>query len=409
MLYKAGNAVAERPAFTGTDGLLYREDIRLCAPYLLERYAGKVQCVYIDPPFASGQTYKMRVFVGEDDWSRGIGSLERNAYTDPSDAEAAGALLRDMIACGRELLTDTGLLFVHVDWRLSGRARMLLDEMMGEDHIVNEIIYSYQTGGRAKNHFSRKHDTIFMYKKGRDYDFHIEAVGVQRADTRRNHMKRMIDADGRAYRTITSGGKVYTYYDDDITYLGDVWDDLQMQQKDPQRTGYETQKPLKLLERIILCSTVQGDLVADLSAGSGTTAEAAARLKRRFIAVDRSEISLLAMRRRLTEAETEIFTAAREDAPLLDAECAARGIGEYAIRLNGFSDVPENEVNDLDRVDGWAAGYIRDGIFLRCAGWQRTRAKYALVTELTIPVLDGIPAVRVNDVYGGTSFYTLQD
>lgn len=90
---------------------------------------------------------------------------------------------------------------------------------------------------------------------------------------------------GRSYRAIMSGGKEYRYYDDEPAYPGDVWDDIShLQQKDPQRTGYETQKPLKLLERIVSCSSQEGDLICDLFAGSGTSAVAAAGLNRRFCA-----------------------------------------------------------------------------------------------------------------------------
>ena len=82
------------------------------------------------------------------------------------------------------------------------------------------------TGGRARRYFSRKHDNILFYRKGRRYFFNIAAVPIDRSGARRNHMKRHVDTDGRVYRSIRSGGKVYTYYDDEPAYPGDVWDEF---------------------------------------------------------------------------------------------------------------------------------------------------------------------------------------
>ncbi|MDO4740040.1 MAG: site-specific DNA-methyltransferase [Eubacteriales bacterium] len=407
MRLKPVYARAERPHDAGADGLFCLEDVREALPGLLEKYAGTVQTVYIDPPFASGQTYRMRVCAGAEDWKKGAGSLVQEAYTDPADMDEAEALIRSMIVGAKELLCENGLLFVHVDWRLSGRVRRLLDELFGEDHILNEIVWSYQTGGRAKKYFSRKHDTIFLYRKGEEYTFHIENVAVKREGARRNHMRRQVDADGRVYRTIKSGGKVYTYYDDEPAYPGDVWDDLQMQQKDPQRTGYDTQKPLRLLERVILCSTEEGDLVADLCSGSGTTLEAAWRSGRRFLGVDKSPMAHLALRRRMAGARMEVEAEPDMDAPELECRLIAQGIGDLEVEILGLGPAPEGQVQGLERMDGWAAGYLRGGEFHCAAQQQRTRMKPELALRATVPVLEGEPAVRVNDVYGRTAYYIL--
>jgi len=407
MRLKPVYAKEERPHGAEADGLYRLEDIRDALPELLEKYAGKVQTVYIDPPFASGQTYRMRVCAGAEDWKKGTGSLVQEAYTDPADMDSAEALLRTLIEGARELLCETGLLFVHVDWRLSGRTRRLLDELFGEENILNEIIWSYQTGGRAKKYFSRKHDTIFLYRKGDEYTFHIENVAVKREGARRNHMRRQVDADGRTYRTIKSAGKIYTYYDDEPAYPGDVWDDLQMQQKDPQRTGYDTQKPLRLLERVILCSTEEGDLVADLCSGSGTTLEAAWRSGRRFIGVDKSPMALLATRRRMQGAQMQVISPADTDAPQIDCRLIAQGISDYQIEILSVAEKEGDQVQGLDRIDGWAVGYMRGDAFESVAVQQRTRVKPGIDMKMAMPVLEGDPAVRVNDVYGKTSYYIL--
>ena len=268
-------------------------DVRELLPGLLEAYAGQAQVIYMDPPFGTGQVFSMRVRVGEKEWKSGVGSLERQAYDDQMELEDYLSLIRDALIGARDLLSDTGVIFLHVDFRMHARLRLIMDEVFGEANFLNEIIWSYQSGGRARRFFSRKHDVILFYRKTKKYYFNLEAVPISRTDTRHNHMKRHVDADGRVYRSIRSGGKIYTYYDDEPAYPGDVWDDVShLQQKDPQRTGYDTQKPVRLLERIIRCSTQEGDLVCDLFAGSGTTAVAAANLNRRFLCVDQSPLAI---------------------------------------------------------------------------------------------------------------------
>ena len=192
-------------------------------------------------------------------------------------------MMKQTLLLSRELLKKEGTLFLHIDSRMYAHLRLLMDEVFGESNFLNEIIWSYQTGGRARSYFPRKHDVILFYARSRSYYFNLKAVPVARNESRSNHMRRAVDENGRSYRLIMSGGKEYRYYDDEPAYPGDVWDDIShLQQKDPQRTGYETQKPLKLLERIVSCSSQEGDLICDLFAGSGTSAVAAAGLNRRF-------------------------------------------------------------------------------------------------------------------------------
>ena len=154
--------------------------------------------------------------------------------------------------------------------------------------------------GKGKKHFSRKHDTILFYRKSRDHYFNLEAVGVPRGRTRRNHMKQGIDEEGRVFWSIKSGEKEYRYYEDDKVYPSDVWDDIShLHQRDPERNGYDTQKPEALLERIILSSSRPGDIVADFFAGSGTTLVVAQRLGRNWIGADNGVFSLHTCRKRL--------------------------------------------------------------------------------------------------------------
>ena len=315
---------------SGVMGELFLGDSLELSDRLTGKYGGRVQCVYLDPPFFTGSLFNMRVRVGEREWRSGAGSLELSAYSDKwASAEEYISEIRALAELARELMSDTGVIFLHVDWRMQARLRIMMDEVFGENNFMNEIIWTYQTGGRARKYFSRKHDVILFYRKGPAYRFYIENVPISRTDARRNHMKRQVDKDGRVYRTIKSGGKVYKYYDDDPVYPGDVWDDVShLQQKDPQRTGYDTQKPLKLLERIVLCSTRPGDIVCDLTCGSGTALEAAAINGRNFVGVDMSPLAVQTARRRLVGSRVSLNMPGSEGSPEVELD-AMTGVGNY--------------------------------------------------------------------------------
>ena len=180
--------------------------------------------------------------------------------------------------------------------------RSVLEAVFGKDACANEIVWAYKSGGRSKNAFSRKHDTIFMFRKTPSAYFNIEAVGVARGPERRNHMKRSVDGEGRVFYSIRTGGREYRYYEDDMVYPSDVWDDIEhLHQRDPERTGFITQKPEALVRRMILACSEEGDLVVDLFGGSGTTASAAAKLGRRYLTVDKGNVATAVTRRRLVE------------------------------------------------------------------------------------------------------------
>ncbi|MGN0741047.1 MAG: DNA methyltransferase [Candidatus Fimadaptatus sp.] len=396
---------------SGVMGELFLGDSLELSDRLTGKYGGRVQCVYLDPPFFTGSLFNMRVRVGEREWRSGAGSLELSAYSDKwASSEEYISEIRALAELARELMSDTGVIFLHVDWRMQARLRIMMDEVFGENNFMNEIIWTYQTGGRARKYFSRKHDVILFYRKGPAYRFYIENVPISRTDARRNHMKRQVDKDGRVYRTIKSGGKVYKYYDDDPVYPGDVWDDVShLQQKDPQRTGYDTQKPLKLLERIVLCSTRPGDIVCDLTCGSGTALEAAAINGRNFVGVDMSPLAVQTARRRLVGSRVSLNMPGSEGSPVMELDVMT-GVGNYECDLRRFSPEPgvgERAFDGLDAVTGWSGGYINDDVFYSYVHDMRSKQHPRLDAHLSIPVWDGVPAVRIEDVYGRAFYYTL--
>ncbi|MDL2205449.1 site-specific DNA-methyltransferase [Eubacteriales bacterium OttesenSCG-928-N13] len=396
---------------SGAHGEFLLGDAREKLVDLLDRYRGQVQLIYLDPPFATGQQWKIRMRAGEKDWKSGNGSIQLPAYSDPSSEPEYLQMMREVLTGCRELLSDTGVLFLHIDFRMHARLRLLMDEIFGEACFLNEIIWAYQTGGRARRYFSRKHDVILFYRKTKNYTFDITQVPVERAGNRRNHMKRHVDTDGRVYRSIRSGGKVYTYYDDEPAYPGDVWDDVShLQQKDPQRTGYDTQKPISLLTRIVQCASKPGDLVMDLFSGSGTTLEAAHLCGRRFVGVDMSPMSMHVIRRRLMDADVLYQAPPFDGEPLVAAQMQS-GIAYYDITMLKYELEPgltARSFTGMDALDSWSAGYLRDGAFVSMVSSFRTKQQPQLQTLLQLPVLSGIPMIRTQDVLGRAFFFALQ-
>jgi site-specific DNA-methyltransferase (adenine-specific)/adenine-specific DNA-methyltransferase len=209
-----------------------------------------------------------------------------------------------------QLLASDGSLYVHLDWRAAHYARLILDEIFGVSFhtngpgFKNEIIWHYQSGGRPQKHYARKHDTLLLYTKSAHYCFHAERVGERRGTRRRNHMRKERGADGRISWTIRSAGRVYTYSEETLMTPSDVWTDIHhLHQRDPERTGYATQKPEALLERILLASSEEHDLVLDCFCGSGVTPAVAEQLGRRWIACDSSELAITTTRERLLAQE----------------------------------------------------------------------------------------------------------
>ncbi|WP_252227661.1 DNA methyltransferase [Caldicoprobacter algeriensis] len=374
-------------------GRFYWCDVLKALPLLLEQYEGKIQLVYMDPPFVTGQVFRFQQPVGAQGW-RGDRKyiITHTAYDDlwKSGRDAFLSMMREVLSCVYRLLSPEGSLYLHIDYRTSAYMRIMLDEIFGEENFLNEIIWHYRSGGRAKNHFSRKHDTILFYRKSPRYYFNIEAVGVPRGKDKRNHMKQQVDEDGRIFWSIRSGGREYRYYEDSKIYPSDVWDDIShLHQKDPERTGYDTQKPEALLERIIKASSRPGDLVADLFAGSGTTLAVAQRLGRCWIGVDNGIFSLHTCRKRLVRqlnrfcGEVGLKAQRRCD----NGKGAAHSMAPFwsgSVGQDGCSRlVNGNPYGDAARVSGELSNIGVKVLFYYCQDFKG-EAGYMVVPEIEV-------------------------
>ena len=285
---------------SGGPGAFYLGKAEALLPELLSRYRGQISLIYLDPPFGTGDTFRMKLL------QKGR-PVTVPVYDDARSGEEYVEWMRTILTGCHELLNPSGSLYLHIDFRMSARMRILLDEIFGERNFMNEIVWCYRSGGRSKRYFPRKHDTILFYRKSAKSYFSIEAVGIQRGPERRNHMKRVLDSSGKVGYSIRSGSKTYVYYEDSLIYPSDVWTDIEhLQQKDSERSGYATQKPESLLKRIILSSSRPGDLVCDLFSGSGTTASVALQTGRRFLAADSSPFALYLLRERLLQKASNL-------------------------------------------------------------------------------------------------------
>ena len=257
---------------------------------------GKVNLIYIDPPFAT-----KRDFLKD----------EVKAYADKVVGSAFIEFTRKRLILMKELLADNGSIFVHLDSKKGHYIKLILDELFGEHNFKNEIIWSYGAGGNPKNFFPRKHDTIFWYSKG-DGVFNSD-LPIMKApyssSTLEIHYKN-IDNEGRRYRIQKVNGREYKTYEDEGKMITDVWTDIGGQNAtspiSPEFTGYPTQKPEKLLERIISATTNEGDLVLDAFAGSGTTLAVAEKLNRKWIGIDCGKLSIYTIQSRMLNLKTEI-------------------------------------------------------------------------------------------------------
>ena len=369
-------------------------------PAELKALSGKAQCVYLDPPFMTGKKFSRKRPYGERGWKRGTPVVTLPGFEDAFENQREYMrLLRKMISFSRELLSESGVFYLHLDWRMVAHARLLCDRAFGAEQFLNEIIWGYESGGRTRKCFPRKHDTILMYAKGKNYRFDLTRLPLSRAEKRRNHMARGIDEEGRTYSSIVSHGREYRYYDDEPVYPGDVWTDISiLQQRDPERTGYATQKPLKLLDRLLRPVSEAGDLVVDLCCGSGTTLQAAQELGCDFAGMDIDAAAIAVTLARLKpENLTVVCPAPGEAAELLASYDEKAG----RLRVEGLRLPDEDHLTDPEgNLESWDAGAMEKGIFRPWRSYRRSFQYPALVDSLQVSPEEIPPAILATDAAG---------
>lgn len=305
-------------------------DKKYVLPSLLPEFAGKVNLIYIDPPFDTGANFSFTATVPDNpetdedetvEFTKQPSMIEQKAYRDTWGKGLDSYLqwFYETAVLLRELLAEDGSIYVHLDWHVGHYAKCILDEVFGYDNFMNEIVWCYSERGISKTYWNRKHDNVFLYAK--NLGKHIFNCDAVRDEYKEEYLKKfkyqdeiglyqirgkniqgspVQRADGLTPEAETKyPGLTYRQYMKDGTLPLDWWEISLLNKASNERVNYSTQKPEALLERIIKASSNEGDLVLDCFCGSGTTAATAEKLNRRWITCDLGRFAIHTTRKRL--------------------------------------------------------------------------------------------------------------
>lgn len=359
---------------------------------LLAEYEEKIDLIYVDPPFFTNKGYSTRVGRGEDSRKPEEWMLVEGYADEWDDLSAYLDMLYPRLQTMHRLLAPTGSLFLHLDWHANSYARVLLDEIFGYDNLRNEIIWTYHGPSPIRSAFNRKHDMILFYSKTDQYYFDVDAVRIPYASNTVDTFKSSSKA-GFGKVPDLERGKVPE----------DWWYFPVVARLHQERTGYPTQKPERLMERIILATTKPGDLVADFFSGAGTTGSVATRLGRKFILSDNLHRALHTTRARLILDQGAADQDKDNVLPLKVQH--EEGINLAAPKTMGDLDLPDPEVRDgsirltpelAEQVLYWEIDPdYRGKIFYSRLSAARPWRKGSLINKLTLPDHPGQICVRI--------------
>ena len=298
-----------------------------------DKLEGTLQLIYVDPPFFSKSKYQASLTLQSP--ALGKSSLIKiDAYDDfrASELHSYLQMLTVRLYRMRDLLSETGCIAVHLDWHVAHYVKVIMDEIFGREHFINEIIWTYKSGGTGRKYFARKHDTLLLYGKTNHYKFHTLKEKSYNRGLKPYRFQGVEEfQDEKGWYTMVN--------------MKDVWNIDMVGRTSSERTGYATQKPEKLLERIVAACSDEGDLCADFFAGSGSFGAVCARMGRRWILCDESPLATAAAVTRLADLQKEMQEA-DGDEPGFDVEAAkdapegmlsAKDIpaGELAVNVTG--------------------------------------------------------------------------
>ena len=288
---------AERP-------IILEGDCLTQIPEAVARCGGAFDLVYVDPPFNAGGTRGARQGKG----ARAGGAA---AYEDAwGGLDAFLAMLGPRLSAMRDAMTAEASLFLHLDYRTVHDAKVLADGIFGRTAFRGEIAWIPGNGARGTRGLSVTHQTILVFTRGRDAIWNSRDPRLREpfAETSRSMHFRNVDADGRRFRERTIAGKKYRYYEDEGRKIGSVWADCPaMSANTPltrETTGYPTQKPLTLLDRIVRAASTDESRVLDPMCGSGTTIVAATALGRRAVGIDQSPLACKIAKERVARSSS---------------------------------------------------------------------------------------------------------
>ena len=269
----------------------------------LEPLRGKVNLIYIDPPFDSKADYRTKITLPHNKITQRPTTFEQFGYSDLWQKGTVSYLeyMYPRLVLMKELLSETGSIYVHIDWHVGHYIKILLDDIFGKENFRNEIVWIYtRMGTKGQKIFSRAHDNVYWYSKNNSWIFNLDEVRLPYSEgslARQGYQLNRLGS-GISKQGVTVLNNIGKCPEDwfDIPYL-----------RGNERVDYATQKPEKLLERIIKASSNEGDLVCDFFGGSGTTAAVAERLGRRWITTDIGKPACLVMRKRFIDMNAKPF------------------------------------------------------------------------------------------------------
>lgn len=268
---------------------------------LLDKFKHKISLIYIDPPFATGGDFNLKIQIGEvgeyiddiayrDKWKEGL-----DTYLD---------FLYERLIIMKELLMNNGSIYVHLDWHISHYIKLIMDEIFGNENFRNEIIWAYPAASvKTRRFFMRSYDTILFYSKSNDYIFNDDPIIYMEYSNRVKNALKKDEHGVYYYRGGSHNGKKLSrkvYVEQEGIFPRDVWNDIPyIRANTPEYQGFSTQKPERLLRRMILASTNENDIIADFFCGSGTSLAVAEKLGRRWIGCDSNKHAIHMTRKRL--------------------------------------------------------------------------------------------------------------
>ncbi|OGG25715.1 DNA methylase [Candidatus Gottesmanbacteria bacterium RIFCSPLOWO2_01_FULL_39_12b] len=268
---------------------------------------GGIKLIYIDPPFDVGADFSMDIEIGDEQFTKQPTVLEELAYRDTwgKGADSWIGMMYERLSLMRDLLSKDGCIYVHVGGDVNAYAKLILDEILGKDNLINQITWYYRNKlqfGFANN-FPRDTESIFLYSKSKNYTFHHQYVPLEKV-----RRQNKITWDPILKKTITvkdEKGDV-VYYESKERKVGSMWEIPRLNSMANDDTGYDTQKPAALLERIISASSNENDIIADFFVGSGTTLAVAEKLNRKWIGTDLGKFAIHTSRKRLISVQREL-------------------------------------------------------------------------------------------------------
>ena len=310
--------------------LIWGDNLLAMQALLNQGYEGKINLIYIDPPFDSKADYSHKIKLGETEFTKEPSVIERLAYKDTwaGGTDSYLDMLYPRLQLMKRLLAPDGSIYVHLDWHVGHYVKVMMDEIFGRDNFLNELIWEYQGAwSETDRYFPRRHNAIYLYSRNQEkyfferthednihagtnfnrwYDF-IEnnKIYAKHAPFHDARFKTYVDNFKKEYGREPQGDDIIIDFKGSV--VGSVWYIKVVDPKSPENVGFGTQKPLELLERVIESSCPKDGLVADFFGGSSTSLVAAEKLNRRWLGCELGKVGIQVARARLVEQKSKPF------------------------------------------------------------------------------------------------------